>query len=1006
MKKWLAAVVVLAVTGILVGMVMVPAIAQGGGEAQIPTTIGYQGYLTDSGGIPIEDPVNIIFALYSGASGGTPVWSESHNGVDPDNGLFTVELGSSGTPILASQLAGDRWLGVKVGADSEMTPRQKLASVGFALRADETNNANTLDNLDSADILKQDIRDFVVASGKSVTAGGVVSLVNGYAEKYTEHLNTPVCGPDYTFRQGGLCESVSSAALSDSKFIVAFNDSDNYGNVFIGNISNMVIDREWDYFFNAAYTGDLSVAALSDSTFIVAYTDSDNSAQGTVVIGEISDSGITLGPEYVFNPADTSSCIVTPLDLGRFVVTYRDVDNSNYGTAIVGEYSGNTITGSGSETVFNSEATSFMSASKLSESKFVVAYEDSGAPRTYGTARIGNISGTSINFGPEFVFNADGTAYISTAALTDSRFVVAYQKLGDSAYYSGAARVGNVSGSTISYGVECVFNADQTEAISVASLTDSKFVVAYEDRGNSDYGTVAVGEDFGGGMAMGFAQKIVFDAKAQGAISVVAVRPDKFVLAGIEDSTYHEADGEAIVGQIGLYPNIVGISGESKGSGETVPVIINGISDVHSGLTPGTLYYSDMSGNLSANPSYCQIGRSVSSTDILLTPFDHTHDSWVGNYDVSTIGKVGIGTSDTDRPLTIQSSGPQSELVSFKTTWGDTQWHINMNGSAGLNFVETDVPASRLFFEPGGNVGIGTTNPASTLEVSGTMTANDLVVNEDALIIGDTYVNTFIGERGSIHYGNTGIIGQASIFNPDVSNNGLWIEGTHDGESGGIFMNGDTMCLWSPGDNDILRVMDEDSLDMNRFVIGGSYDIGIYGNLYDLNNTTLTIDDNLDVTGALSKASGSFKIDHPLDPENKYLYHSFVESPDMMNIYNGNAVLDENGEAAIQLPEWFEALNRDFRYQLTCIGGFAPVYVAEEVSGNQFRIAGGEPGMKVSWQVTGIRQDEWANAHRVQVEVEKPAEKKGLYLYPEVFGFDETRGINYHSSQEQPKGTE
>ena len=73
---------------------------------------------------------------------------------------------------------------------------------------------------------------------------------------------------------------------------------------------------------------------------------------------------------------------------------------------------------------------------------------------------------------------------------------------------------------------------------------------------------------------------------------------------------------------------------------------------------------------------------------------------------------------------------------------------------------------------------------------------------------------------------------------------------------------------------------------------------------------------NVHVSGNLSKGSGSFRIDHPLDPENKYLYHSFVESPDMMNVYNGNVILDEQGEAVVEFPEWFEPLNRDFRYQL------------------------------------------------------------------------------------------
>jgi len=162
-------------------------------------------------------------------------------------------------------------------------------------------------------------------------------------------------------------------------------------------------------------------------------------------------------------------------------------------------------------------------------------------------------------------------------------------------------------------------------------------------------------------------------------------------------------------------------------------------------------------------------------------------------------------------------------------------------------------------------------------------------------------------------------------------------------------------------------------------------------------------DGNVRVNGNLSKNSGSFEIDHPLDPANKYLYHSFVESPDMMNLYNGTVMLDANGEAVVELPEWFEALNRDFRYQLTCIGGFAPVYIAEEISSNHFKIAGGNPGMKVSWQVTGIRQDAWANAHRIQVEVEKPERERGYYLHPELYGAPEEKGIEWARHPEMMK---
>jgi hypothetical protein len=145
---------------------------------------------------------------------------------------------------------------------------------------------------------------------------------------------------------------------------------------------------------------------------------------------------------------------------------------------------------------------------------------------------------------------------------------------------------------------------------------------------------------------------------------------------------------------------------------------------------------------------------------------------------------------------------------------------------------------------------------------------------------------------------------------------------------------------------------------------------------------------NVDVTGALSKSSGSFKIDHPLDPANKYLYHSFVESPDMMNIYNGNVVTDGSGTAIVSMPAWFEALNTDFRYQLTVIGQFAQAIVASEIANGSFTIKTSKSGVKVSWQVTGVRQDAWANAHRIQVEVDKAQRDQGHYIHPELFGHE------------------
>lgn len=153
----------------------------------------------------------------------------------------------------------------------------------------------------------------------------------------------------------------------------------------------------------------------------------------------------------------------------------------------------------------------------------------------------------------------------------------------------------------------------------------------------------------------------------------------------------------------------------------------------------------------------------------------------------------------------------------------------------------------------------------------------------------------------------------------------------------------------------------------------------------NINSNNSNINGNLNVSGTLSKASGSFKIDHPLDPENKYLYHSFVESPDMKNIYDGTVITDKNGKATISLPAYFGALNKDFRYQLTCVGVFAQAIVFKKIHNNQFLIKTSKPNVEVSWQVTGIRNDSYAKKHRIVPEVEKEENAKGKLLYPDSY---------------------
>ncbi|MEO0874651.1 MAG: hypothetical protein AAFY48_08620, partial [Bacteroidota bacterium] len=148
------------------------------------------------------------------------------------------------------------------------------------------------------------------------------------------------------------------------------------------------------------------------------------------------------------------------------------------------------------------------------------------------------------------------------------------------------------------------------------------------------------------------------------------------------------------------------------------------------------------------------------------------------------------------------------------------------------------------------------------------------------------------------------------------------------------------------------------------------------------------VTDDLTVLDQFSAGGKNFKIDHPLAPTEMYLYHSTVESPERKNIYDGVVTTNAEGYATVELPDYFEALNTDFRYQLTVIGSFAQAIVKEKVQGNRFVIQTAEGGVEVSWQVTGVRKDAFSEHYPLEVEVPKTGEERGTYLHPEAFGAD------------------
>src|SRR6476620_850245 len=186
------------------------------------------------------------------------------------------------------------------------------------------------------------------------------------------------------------------------------------------------------------------------------------------------------------------------------------------------------------------------------------------------------------------------------------------------------------------------------------------------------------------------------------------------------------------------------------------------------------------------------------------------------------------------------------------------------------------------------------------------------------------------GDDDGVGYG---VFGKSSSGNGVYgnSNSGNGVYGVTQGNGTGLYgeskgYSGNGVFGKSPGGNGVYGVCDDGC---GVYGLSGN-GTGLYGEsgMY----YAAILNGKVKITGNLEKAGGSFKIDHPLDPANKYLCHSFVESPDMKNVYDGVVVLDDKGEAEIELPDWFNTLNKDFRYQLTAIGSPGPnLYIAEEI---------------------------------------------------------------------------
>lgn len=301
--------------------------------------------------------------------------------------------------------------------------------------------------------------------------------------------NTVTWGAENVFNSA-TTDYISITALDSTHFVVGYDDAggDHYGCARVGLVSGTTISSYGaENIFSSAWTYYPDVAALDSTHFVVGYY---SGTDGSAAIGLVSGTTISsYGSANVFNAASSVYMSIAVLDSTHFAVVYKDIGNSNHGTAIIGlTNGGTTISSYGSENVFNAANTEYISASALDNTHFVVSYLDWGNSG-HGTGIVGLTDGgtTISSYGSENVFNAAAVIYTSVSALDSTHFVVIYEDDGGSDY--GCARQGTVSATTISsYDTEQTFNSAITVHISVAALSSTDYVVVYKDDGGADYG--------------------------------------------------------------------------------------------------------------------------------------------------------------------------------------------------------------------------------------------------------------------------------------------------------------------------------------------------------------------------------------------------------------------------------------------------------------------------------------------------------------------------------------
>jgi hypothetical protein len=935
--------------------------------------MNYQVMLTDDADQPLVDqPVDLVFRLYESERDGPARWSEEHSTTTNSIGVVSVVLGGV-TPLVLDDFSVPLWLEVEVNTEI-LGPRRELTSAPYALVASNAEllggvapEAYSLDGHEhDAEYVNEGQVDAVTAD---MVVPDVVSSVDGVSNDGGDI--DLVAGSNVSIVPDDVANTITISATPGGEGGDITGVDAGQGLTGGGATGDVVLD------IGAGDGIDVAADAVS--------VDVSDFAGGGLIDEGSNDLGVSTG---------------TGLQVSGDAVglTSSYADGSTYDGRFVNEDQANSVT------------TGMIVPSVLSSVDGVT--NDGGG--------IDLLEGSNITITPD-----DGANTITISAAgggDDGDWTV----LGDNVYrLVGGVGVGttvprqklHVHGTSLCY-------LQLTNTATGDGAGDGLRI------GLNGVGATYIGEDEGFGLKLGSMGSYTVGVTSSGLYCSGAMGASGTLTA---DGGLRIPDGAAI----GRVLTSDALGGGSWQSVDHSMVSTDIVSSVDGVVNDG--------GNIDL----------VAGPNVTITPDDGANTITIsagaggddGDWTISgdnvyrSVGRVGIGTSTPGHALQVHEetpassafahftnaatgSAPDAGLVVGVVGTGDAM--IALENSKSL-YIGTGGTGADITVAPDGDVGIGmAVSPDARLDVeaasgyAGHFEGGDgLLVETSALRAAefrsdypssDTYVlhaeyvgtgyDHAVAVRGTStpidYYGiggefEGGYMGVRGLCDGTESDDYI---ATY-GKATGVYANGsNTYGVYGRGQDGEFNygVWGEASGDHASIT-----NYGVYGRTIGSSATNWAgyFNGGLYATSA-SASVKSFRIDHPLEPERKYLNHSSVESSEMMNIYNGNVVLDADGSAWVELPDWFEALNGDFRYQLTPIGAPGPdLHVADVISGNRFRIAGGETGMTVSWQVTGIRHDPVAEVRRIQVEEEKRASEIGRYLNPEAYGASRESGIGY-----------